>query len=174
MKHGLLLVLLLVVGASAARASYVDWSATSATLADGSDPYGVATLVSLVYLADGATLSFDKATGAITSTVYGSLSGTDALDKSASGTDVGTPTSGYFVIVLQDASLLNYSVSLTQLAYNDSLVSATRNVLTPAERWLPESFSNWSAVPEPSSAGLCVLGAMLLALRRKRRQGEGF
>ncbi len=73
---------------------------------------------------------------------------------------------GYYVVLFNDAHQYSYS---SALAYNSSS-AITADAMTPSTGvFSPTEFSQWAAVPEPSTAALLCIGAAAAALRRRKR-----
>ena len=166
MKKAFLVSLLLALGCVwSSQAVVIHWST------DGYDGLSGATSAVLVYVSDGSNPVYTDGVLTTGTAVSGTVSGL-ALTPAGVGeqsTTTATPSQGaYFVLLFNDNNQYAYS---TALAWNDTSWGAyTVDELAPATGvFAPDTFSDWTAVPEPSTALLLVIGAAAAALRRKQR-----
>jgi hypothetical protein len=77
----------------------------------------------------------------------------------------GTPTSGWMDVEARSSVSGEHSVRIHRLIFDDSSPNAPTDVA-----YTDVAYSEWVAVPEPSSLGLLALGAGGLLARRRRSQ----
>ena len=166
------------------NAAAVGWSLAGATGYAG-DAYqffvvgqnGVSSVATITALLDAGTSTADYAFGS--GTVAANGSAIVAAAKSGKTLDAGTTYNSFFVVfdsdtltsgstkyaVVSEASTLTQSPSAT--AANITFVAGNQaTFLSIASDW--KSYGTSSAVPEPTSGLLMLLGMAGLALRRKR------
>ena len=152
----ILTFLVLAVASIAAHAEYLYWQAPTTT-PDGISSYSYATLwtstdnTSYTVINDnGTTLYFDATT--------------------ANDTDVGSAQ--YFYIELVNYADSSYTVvGRSEVATYDSLISAGAlhsDLATNLSKMTAWVGSSYSAVPEPTSGLLMLMGFAMLGLKRKK------
>jgi hypothetical protein len=163
MKKAMLLSLLFsVVGVMTSQAVIITWSSDEVLTGT--------TSASLVYVSSGD--SADILSGTVIGTASGlAIDGTTLYAQQSQ--DLSSPVAGgYFVVLFNDSSQYSYSALM---AYNDTswgAFTADDYSWTQDGSFSPSgvaSFSEWAAVPEPSTAMLLVVGAAAVALRRRKR-----
>ena len=170
------------------NASTVDWK-YSINQAQGNEGYNSGYTVYLVNAAawDAATISaatFSDSSVVLDSTTFGAAAGRTAGQKTYSAIISGTSTSGarsvvvdslaegstlgvYYVILNTNVDPNTYTTvadTLTGRAATGEAVLGTHISMTASAA----SSATWTAVPEPTSGLLMLLGMAGLALRRKR------
>ena len=186
MKKLIIASIAAVVGL-AVNAATVDWQ-YKITSAQGTEGYNSGYTVYLVNAAawDAATISADTFTDTsvvLDSTTFGSASGRTAGQKTYTTIKSGTTTGTRAVAIDSLAEGASYSVYYVILNTNsdpntyyvasDSLTgrSETGEIITSSAASMTASTASsatWTAVPEPTSGLLMLLGIAGLALRRKR------
>jgi hypothetical protein len=126
----------------------------------------------LVYVSSGTPAYADDviSNGTELGGLVSGLAVTPAGIGEQSTTDAARGQGAYYVVLFRDNAGQNeYAYSLTALAFDDTS-AITYDAMAPATSLFnPGSFSNWTPVPEPSSAALLCLGAAALSLRRRKR-----
>ena len=173
-----------VVLAFGLNAATVDWK-YSITNAQGTEGYNNGYTVYLVDATawDGATISaatFSDASVVLDSTTFGAATGRNVGQKTymtvgnsgarsvaISSLSDGSSLDVYYVILNTNADPNTYTTvadTLTGRADTGEAVFGSHTSMTAAAA----SAATWTAVPEPTSGLLLVLGVAGLALRRKR------
>lgn len=154
MKKLLILAAVIVAGVAANAASF-RWTALNVYGSDGTTKFsGTATLYQVV--AGGTDVVADT----FTTTAAGTISNTFSSDSYVAGTDYS------FYFVIEDNGKTFTSDVVTKAAQATSTPTVAFGNMTTAT----QNASNWSgsAVPEPTSGLLMLLGMAGLALRRRR------
>ena len=193
MKKFLTLAAVVLV-AVAAQAGSIKWTCTNVyagdttTLASGvayflsTDMYSVAEMQTLL---DGGTV--EKTVGSETKTydLESALEGKYSYTPTTAGTySVATPVNTDTLGVPAGQNVTVYLVIFDGETLADStagFVTSTRSINTPAasssnassaaigtQKTASQNPENWVSIPEPASALLMLVGAGLLAIRRKR------
>lgn len=179
----LAIVAAIVCAATFANAAAVDWSASKVydaveTLAQGKNVAANGWLGYVIMEADYSKVTSDLAAGntsSLTSKAVGPQKATTnkgAFNTSAASGNVASGEQSFYLIVLNSTTLagatsyaasakttVTVDSSLDTLIAFGSMESATKNV---------SDWTTMSAVPEPTSGLLMLLGVAGLALRRRR------
>ena len=193
MKKLMIALAAVAVGFAANAASFT-WKATSGYLYDGADTpakitsgtaylmfvtsaYTQADLVSAYYAADGdsaATLTAMSASGALASG-SGTIGDNARIDVTAStSTLAGADGTVYFVVFNDDKMYVSITADSLYDAMSGEAEATFGKVTTSSKLSLDAgadySSAGWytAAVPEPTSGLLLLVGAAMLALKRKR------
>ena len=171
MKKVLIAVAAVALAVSAQAASF-KWSATAIT----PDPDGGAVTSYTAYLIDASVVSYADAQAAIAAGDISFIAGSAILDSAntiAGGSNArinrtgGTTTEGtsyttYFVV-------LNDAANPTQALLAKATATGVGQAMTDtAFTFGSQSGATWTAVPEPTSGLLMLVGLGALALRRRR------
>ena len=161
-KSVLTACLVFLTGVLSSQAVVIGWAAESV-------PAGTQ-YASLVYVASGAP----SITGNVWSSGVESLAwnvnafeGTTLMPQET--TDATTRSAGAYYVVLFNYTLGQYAVSTSALAWNDAAAISTSEFDIITDYFTPNAFSGWTAVPEPSTAMLLMVGVAVAALRRRKR-----
>jgi len=156
--------LVFLTGVLASQAVVIGWAAENV-------PAGTQ-YASLVYVADGVAPT-------ITDNVWSPGAESLAWNVNAfegktlmpqETTDATTRSgAGAYYVVLFNYTLGQYAVSTSALAWNDAAAISTSEFDIITDYFTPNAFSGWTAVPEPSTAMLLMVGAAVAALRRRKR-----
>jgi len=156
--------LVFLTGVLASQAVVIGWAAENV-------PAGTQ-YASLVYVADGVAPT-------ITDNVWSP--GAESLAWNVNAFEVTTlmpqettdattrSGAGAYYVVLFNYTLGQYAVSTSALAWNDAAAISTSEFDIITDYFTPNAFSGWTAVPEPSTAMLLMVGAAVAALRRRKR-----
>jgi len=154
--------LVFLTGVLASQAVVIGWAAESVP-ADTQ-------YASLVYVADGVAPTI---TANVWSTGAESLAwnvnafeGTSLMPQET--TDATARSAGTYYVVLFNYSSGQYAVSTSALAWNNAAAISTSEFDIITDYFTPSAFSAWTAVPEPSTAMLLMVGAAVAALRRRK------
>ena len=154
--------LVFLTGVLASQAVVIGWAAESV-------PSGTQ-YASLVYVANGGAPT-------ITDNVWSSGAESIAWNVNAfegsslmpqETTDATTRNAGAYYVVLFNYTLGQYAVSSSALAWNNAAAISTSEFDIIQDYFTPNAFSGWTAVPEPSTAMLLMVGAAVAALRRRK------
>jgi len=176
----LMLVAAIVSVAVIANAAAVDWTASSvldpvATAANGKNTAGVGWLGYMIMEADYAAVKADLDAGSTSKLIekhVGAIKTTDSKGKFADAAATGNVASGtqsFYLVVLNSsdaATATGYVMSSKVTETVDASLDTAISFSSMAS--VTKNASSWSAVPEPTSAILMVLGIAGLALKRKR------
>lgn len=155
--------LVFLTGVLASQAVVIGWAAEN--VLPGTQ------YASLVYVADGVAPTI---TANVWSTGAESLAwNVNAFEGSSlmpqETTDATTRSgAGAYYVVLFNYTLGQYAVSSSALAWNDAAAISTSEFDIIQDYFTPNAFSGWTAVPEPSTAMLLMVGAAVAALRRRK------
>lgn len=156
--------LVFLTGVLASQAVVIGWAAESV-------PAGTQ-YASLVYVADGVapTITANVWSPGAESLAWNvnAFEGTTLMPQET--TDATTRSGdGAYYVVLFNYTLGQYAVSTSALAWNDAAAISTSEFDIITDYFTPNAFSGWTAVPEPSTAMLLMVGAAVAALRRRKR-----
>lgn len=173
------LIMLLVVAASAVtvNAAKIDWQFAE-TAKNTSNPYSLNGFTAYLFTSSDWTAAL---VDGITADTFADAVASKALDETAVGTtgvkwatgkqtwSDSAATDGQYYIVLADAGISKYLASnpLTATAYSDKETHTTASWSIGATA-TPIAATDFTAVPEPTSGLLILLGVAGLALKRKR------
>jgi hypothetical protein len=126
---------------------------------------------SLVYVADGdaPTITDNVWSPGAESLAWNvnAFEGTSLMPQET--TDATTRSgAGAYYVVLFNYTLGQYAVSTSALAWNNAAAISTSEFDIITDYFTPSAFSAWTAVPEPSTAMLLMVGAAVAALRRRK------
>jgi hypothetical protein len=171
MKKVLIAVAAIALAVSAQAASF-KWTATAIT----PDPDGGAVTTYTAYLIDASVVSYADAQAAIADGDVSFIAGSAILDSAntvagganarinaTGGTTVADKSyTAYFVV-------LNNATTPTQAFLSNKTMTGTGNSMTDtAFAFQSQAGGTWTAVPEPTSGLLMLVGLGALALRRRR------
>jgi hypothetical protein len=156
--------LVFLTGVLASQAVVIGWAAENV-------PAGTQ-YASLVYVADGVapTITDNVWSPGAESLAWNvnAFEGTTLMPQET--TDATTRSgAGAYYVVLFNYTLGQYAVSTSALAWNDAAAISTSEFDIITDYFTPNAFSGWTAVPEPSTAMLLMVGAAVAALRRRKR-----
>lgn len=156
--------LVFLTGVLASQAVVIGWAAENV-------PAGTQ-YASLVYVADGVapTIADNVWSPGAESLAWNvnAFEGTTLMPQET--TDATTRSgAGAYYVVLFNYTLGQYAVSTSALAWNDAAAISTSEFDIITDYFTPNAFSGWTAVPEPSTAMLLMVGAAVAALRRRKR-----
>lgn len=154
--------LVFLTGVLASQAVVIGWAAEN--VLPGTQ------YASLVYVPDGVAPTI---TANVWSTGAESLAwNVNAFEGSSlmpqETTDATTRSAGAYYVVLFNYSSGQYAVSTSALAWNNAAAISTSEFDIIQDYFTPNAFSGWTAVPEPSTAMLLMVGAAVAALRRRK------
>lgn len=155
--------LVFLTGVLASQAVVIGWAAENV-------PAGTQ-YASLVYVADGVapTITDNVWSPGAESLAWNvnAFEGTTLMPQET--TDATTRSgAGAYYVVLFNYTLGQYAVSTSALAWNDAAAISTSEFDIITDYFTPNAFSGWTAVPEPSTAMLLMVGAAVAALRRRK------
>ena len=156
--------LVFLTGVLASQAVVIGWAAENV-------PAGTQ-FASLVYVADGVapTITDNVWSPGAESLAWNvnAFEGTTLMPQET--TDATTRSgAGAYYVVLFNYTLGQYAVSTSALAWNDAAAISTSEFDIITDYFTPNAFSGWTAVPEPSTAMLLMVGVAVAALRRRKR-----
>jgi len=175
----LIIAVAVIVAGVAAQAASVDWAFTE-TANNSSSPLDVSSYTA--YLFTQSTWESFTALDASEQTVdnFKGWTGSASVTKTAQGTTrtkftTGTITStgesgSYYIVLANDDGFVASSL-LSATAYTDPTMShdaASWTISVASTPLSSASMTSFSAVPEPTSGLLMLLGVAGLALRRRR------
>jgi len=161
-KSVLTACLVFLTGVLSSQAVVIGWAAESV-------PAGTQ-YASLVYVASGAPSITDNVwSSGVESLAWNvnAFEGTTLMPQET--TDATTRSAGAYYVVLFNYTLGQYAVSTSALAWNDAAAISTSEFDIITDYFTPNAFSGWTAVPEPSTAMLLMVGVAVAALRRRKR-----
>ena len=156
--------LVFLTGVLASQAVVIGWAAENV-------PAGTQ-YASLVYVADGVapTITDNVWSPGAESLAWNvnAFEGTTLMPQET--TDATTRSgAGAYYVVLFNYTLGQYAVSTSALAWNNAAAISTSEFDIITDYFTPSAFSAWTAVPEPSTAMLLMVGVAVAALRRRKR-----
>jgi len=156
--------LVFLTGVLASQAVVIGWAAENV-------PAGTQ-YASLVYVADGVapTITDNVWSPGAESLAWNvnAFEGTTLMPQETTDATTRSGAGAYYVVLL-NYTLGQYAVSTSALAWNDAAAISTSEFDIITDYFTPNAFSGWTAVPEPSTAMLLMVGAAVAALRRRKR-----
>jgi len=176
MKKVVLAFIVCVTSVMCAKANLVKWSfGTTASGAYKSTAANLAGFTAYLMLASdwnntSASLTSAVASSSLTATISTSVSRYSVATTESATTLATGDYSSYFVVVISDGSSYWASAAKDGTSYvagSTSPVTPVSITLSGATAITDSMLSSFSAVPEPASVGLLMLGLCALGLKRK-------
>lgn len=153
--------LVFLTGVLASQAVVIGWAAEGV-------PAGTQ-YASLVYVANGVAPTItDNVWSAGAESIAWNVNAFEGTTLMPQETTDATRSAGAYYVVLFNYTLGQYAVSSSALAWNDAAAISTSEFDIIQDYFTPNAFSGWTAVPEPSTAMLLMVGAAVAALRRRK------
>ncbi len=154
--------LVFLTGVLASQAVVIGWAAEGV-------PAGTQ-YASLVYVANGVAPTItDNVWSAGAESIAWNVNAFEGTTLMPQETTDATRSAGAYYVVLFNYTLGQYAVSSSALAWDNAAAISTSEFDIITDYFTPNAFSGWTAVPEPSTAMLLMVGAAVAALRRRKR-----